>query len=198
LQKPDRSRPLSARGSFAAGEEIRVPAESSVALCLIPGIYLRCIGPARVKIDDLRVYKDGDETGNSMNMRRGAIRLGDGRFHVFLPRDGSARAELKIETEVGTLIANPGALLSVTHTSESIRVLCVRGVVNWDTRTPGASIAAGYYCERKFASLAEAPVLPASEDSAAQAEVMAALDSADALTEVETKLRNSPAPWRKP
>jgi hypothetical protein len=196
--EPDRSRPLSAGSYFAAGAGIRLLAESSAALCLTPGIYLRCFGPARVEIEDLRVSKDGDETGNSMIMRRAAVRLSDGRFHFFLPRAGSARAELKIETEAGTIIANPGALFFVARKGESIRVLCVRGVVNWENaQAVSTSIVAGYYGERKLAGNAEPAVIAASEDAEAQNEVIAALDSAETLSELETNLRNAPAPWRK-
>jgi hypothetical protein len=193
IAQPDRSRALSAGSQFSTREELRLLAESSAALCLTPGIYLHCFGPGRVEIGELRVSKDGDETGNSMNMRRALVRLGEGRFHFFLPRAGSARAELKIETDAGTIIANPGALFSVAHNGEAIRVLCVRGVLSWNLapRDP-ISIVAGFYCERKLAA-----VLPASENADAQGEVIAALDSAETLSELETKLRNAPAPWRK-
>lgn len=193
-----RSRPLSAGTQFAVGDEIRVLAESSAALCLTPGIYLRCFGPSRLQIEDLRVSKDGDETGNAMKSRLATIRLGEGRIHAFLPGAGSARSELKINTEAGTIIANPGSLFSVVLNRESIRVLCIRGELSW-SRPPASSpsILAGYYCERKLSDEALADILPASEDPGAQREVISALDSAQYLDELETAARNAPAPWRK-
>lgn len=198
-QPTEGSRPLSAGVQFAAGEEIRVPAESSAALCLTPGIYLRCFGPSRLQIEKLRVSKDGDETGDAMKSRLAIIRLGEGRIHAFLPRAGSAPSELKINTEAaGTISASPGSLFSVLLNRESIRVLCIRGELSWSkASTFSTSILAGYYCERKLSDAAAADVLPASEDAAAQREVIAALDSAQYLDELETKVRNAPAPWRK-
>ena len=195
----DRSRTLSAGIQFAAGDEIRVLTESSAALCLTPGIYLQCFGPARLQIEKLRVSKDGDETGDAMKSRLATIRLGEGRIHAFLPRAGAARSELKINMEAaGTIVASPDSLFSVVLTRESIRVLCIRGELSW-SRPPASStsILAGYYCERKLSDHAVADVLPASEDAAAQREVTAALDSAQYLDELETAARNAPAPWRK-
>ncbi len=93
IAQPDRSRPLFTGGQFSAREEKHLLTESSAALCLTPGIYLRGFGPAGMEVEDLRVSKDGDETGNSMKMRRAVVRLGEGRFHFFLPRAGSARAD---------------------------------------------------------------------------------------------------------
>jgi hypothetical protein len=194
----NRSRPLSAGAQFSAGEEIRVPAEGSAALCLTPGIYLRCFGPARVQIDNLRVSKDGDEMRNAMNSRLAAIRLNEGRIHAFLPALGSARTKLQIQTEAGTILANPGALFLVARKPESIRVLCVHGEVSWiDPPASSTPIEAGYYCERKLREEGATDALPASEDATAQGEVAAILDSANYLDEIESATRNAPAPWRK-
>lgn len=191
----DHSRPLSAGSQFAAGDEIRVLAESSAALCLTPGIYLRCFGPSRLQIEDLRISKDGDETGDAMKSRLATIRLGEGRIHAFLPSAGSARTELKINTETtGTIVANPDSLFSVVLGRESIRVLCIRGELNWSKAA--GPIVAGFYCEWNFGG-ATPEILPASEDAAAQHEVIATLDSANSLEELETATRNAPAPWRK-
>lgn len=194
----DRSRPLSAGIQFAAGDDVRILAESSAALCLTPGIYLRCFGPSRLQIENLRVSKDGDETGDAMKSRLAAIRLGEGRIHAFLPSAGSARSELKIDTEAGTIIANPGSLFSVVLSRESIRVLCIRGELRW-SKAPASStsILEGFYCERKLSDDAQTNIVPASEDAAAQREVIAALDSAQYIEELETAARNAPAPWRK-
>ena len=187
------------KDSFSAGDEIRVLAESSAALCLTPGIYLRCFGPARLQIEDLRISKDGDETGDAMKSRLAAVRLGEGRIHASLPRSGTAPSELKIDTELGMIVARADALFSVVLNRESLRVVCLRGEVSWNHAPAfSASIQAGYYCERKLSDLEATDVLPASEDAAAQAEVSATLDSAQSVGELEAALRNALAPWRKP
>lgn len=193
-----RSRPLRAGNQFAEGDEIRVLTDGSATLCLIPGIYLRCCGPSRVQIEDLRVSKDGDETEHAMKSRLATIRLHEGRIHAFLPGAASVRSELKINTAAGTIIANPDSLFSVVATHESIRVLCIRGELRW-SKAPASStsILEGFYCERKLSDETVADILPASEDAAAQREVIAALDSAQYIEELETAARNAPAPWRK-
>lgn len=194
----NRSRSLSASDKFSARDEIRVAAESSAALCLTPGIYLRCLGPARLRIEDLRVSKDGDELGNAMKSRRAIIQLDEGRVHVSLPRAGTAPCELKINTAAGTISANAGSIFSVTLKGESIRVLCLRGELTW-SNAPAFStpILPGYYRDRKPGDKTAIDPLPASENADAQSEVIAALDSAQYLEELDTAARQAPAPWRK-
>lgn len=196
--KPDRSRSLSAGDQFSARDEVRVLAESSAALCLTPGIYLRCLGPSHLSIEELRVSKDGDEMGNAMKSRRAMIQLHEGRIHAFLPREGTAPCELKINTAAGTIVATAGSLFSVTLQGQSIRVLCLRGELNWsDGAMPATSILPGYYCDRKLSDNAVPNVLPASENVEAQNEVLMALDSAQNLDDLENAARRAPAPWRK-
>jgi hypothetical protein len=191
----DRSRPLSAGGQFAEGDEIRILPESSATLCLIPGIYLQGFGSTRLQIEELRISKDGNETGSAMKSRLATIRFKEGRIHAFLPRAGLARTELKINMEaVGTIVANPESLFSAVLTDDSIRVLCIRGELNWSK--VAAPIVAGFYCEWRFAGAA-AEIHPASEDATAQTDVIAGLESAQNIEKLETKQRNAPAPWRK-
>jgi hypothetical protein len=190
-----RSPPLRAGGHFAEGDEIRVLADSSATLCLTPGIYLHCFGPSLLQMERLRVSKDGDETGDAMKLRVATVRLKEGRIHAFLPLAGSARTELKINTETtGTIIANPDSLFSVVSKGDAIRVLCIRGELTWSKAA--GPISAGFYCDWKFGG-ATPEILPAAEDAAAQADLIAALDSAQHIEEVETAARNAPAPWRK-
>ena len=74
----------------------------------------------------------------------------------------------------------------------------IRGEVTWKkTQASALQIPAGYFCEQKVGEQAIANLAPASDESAAQAEVSAALDSATSLDALELKLRDAPAPWRK-
>lgn len=133
-----------------------------------------------------------------MSSRLAVIRLGEGQIHAFLPVAGSARTKLQVNTEAGTITANPGALFLVARKPGSIRVLCIRGEVSWTNgRASSTSIGAGYYCERRLKEQALTDAVPASEDATAQREVAAVLDSAHYLDEVEAATRNAPAPWRK-
>lgn len=193
-----RSRILSREAKFAAGDEIHLQGESVAALCLTPGIYLRCFGETRVGIEALSVSKDGDELGDAMKSRRALIQLHGGRIHAFLPREGTAPCELKINTAGGTIVATAGSLFSVALEGASIRVLCLRGELSWSDRTAfTASILPGYYCDRKLSDNTVANVLPASENAEAQNEVLMALDSAQNLDDLENAARRAPAPWRK-
>jgi hypothetical protein len=195
---PSKSRPLSRDERFAPGDEIRLQRESVAVLCLTPGIYLRCLGETHLRIEELSVSKDGDETGNAMNTRRAAIRLEQGRVHVFLPPAGPSRACLRINSRRGTLTTKAGSLISIALTADSMRVLCARGELAWD-EPPSASttIGAGYFSDwRSKGGAAEEPSL-AADDPKAQGEIMALLDSAQAIAELENAARSAPAPWRR-
>jgi len=168
-------------------------------LCLTPGIYLRCLGQTQVRIENLSVEKDGDETGNAMHLRRASLDLREGRLHAFLPTAATSHAELTIQCRSEILIANAGSLFSVKLDGESIHVVCLRGEVRW---THAASfttaIPAGFYAERKFNEPAETVPRPASEIAIAQLEILEVLDSERMIGELEDAARNAPKPWRRP
>jgi hypothetical protein len=191
--EPANTRQLARGDTFAPGDEIRLQGESIAVLSLTPGIYVRCYGGADVAIEQLSIAKNGDETGNAMHMRRAAVRLEGGRLHILLPTAESSRADFKVHSRFGTLNAKAGSLFSVTLNGDSIRILCARGEVNW-SEPPGGStkISAGYFSDRRAADPSSA-----AEDAVAQAEIMALLDSAQTIADLETAMRNAPAPWRK-
>jgi hypothetical protein len=192
------SRALSRDDNLAAGGEIRLQADSVAVLCLTPGIYLRCLGETRIRIEALSISKDGDETGNAMYMRRATFRLEGGRVHVFLPNAGPSRANLRIDSPRGILTMKAGTLASISLTPDSARVLCARGQVDWsEASSDSINIGAGYFVDHGNTALAGREPVSAADDAAAQVEIMALLDSADAIMDLENKARNAPAPWRR-
>ena len=149
-----------------------------------------------MRIEKLSVAKDGDETGNAMNLRQASVELREGRVHAFLPTAGPSRAELTMHTSAGTLVANAGSLFSVKLDGELIHVLCLRGEVRW-AGSASVTIQAGFYIERKLNEQGDATPRPASEAASAQLEVLEALDSAKTIAELEETARNAPKPWLK-
>ena len=195
---PLKPRPLTRDEKLSPGDEVRLERESVAVLCLTPGIYLRCLGETHIRIEQLSVAKDGDETGNAMYMRRAAIRLESGRVHVFLPSAGPSRASLKITSDRGTVSTKAGSLASIAFSADAQRVLCARGDLAWtEPSTLSMNIAAGYFLERRSDANAGAVPRLAADDPAAQGEIMALLDSAQAIADLETAARNSQAPWRR-
>jgi hypothetical protein len=193
-----KSRTLSRNDNLTAGDEIRLQANSVAVLCLTPGIYLRCFGESHIRIDALTISKDGDETGNAMHMRRATIRLEAGRFHVFLPDAGGSRGDLRIDSPRGTFAAKAGTLFSLSVAADSARVLCARGEIDWkETPSGSTKIGAGYFLDRENTSPAPGEPTLASDDPAAQMEIVALLESADSIMELENTARNAPAPWRR-
>jgi hypothetical protein len=195
---PSKTRRLSRDEKFAPGEEIRLRGESVAVLCLTPGIYLRCFRETYLGIEALSVSKDGDETGNAMHMRRAAIRFEEGRVHVLLPAAGPSRADLRVHSRFGTLSAKVGSLFSITLKGDSMRVLCARGELTWSESPSGSTtLGAGYFSDRRSGEDSAVGPRLAADDPAAQGEIMALLDSAEAIANLETAARNAPAPWRR-
>ena len=192
-----KNRPLSRKDRFAVGDQIRIGGKSTAVLCLTPGIYLRCFEQTHIRIEELSISKDGDETGNAMNWRRAAVRFEDGRIHIFLAPAGPSRATIRIDFRRGMLTAKAGSLFSITFNGDSMRVLCVLGELNWSEPPSGSTtIGAGDFWDRPPDARGGSDPKSAADDATAQEEIMALLDSARAIAELENTARNAPAPWR--
>jgi hypothetical protein len=192
------ARALSREERFGAGDQIRVGDDGVAVLCLTPGIYLRCFKETYVRIEALTVSKDGNETGNAMNTRRASVRFEEGRGHFFLPAAGSSRADVRIDSRRGTLSARAGSLFSITLKGDSMRVLCARGELNWSGSAAGVTtIGAGYFSDRGSDAGGTRDPSSAADDASAQEEIIALLDSSQAIAELENAARDAPAPWRR-
>jgi ferric-dicitrate binding protein FerR (iron transport regulator) len=178
--------PVSPKTKIHAGDTVRTSDGASINLALIPGAFVQLSGNSEIKIEDLRVRKDGNETAGGMLDRRASIRLNRGRIVSLFSHSNTSASEFNVTTGQVTLRPDSDCLFSVWTDGRTSRVTCGRGEVSAPDAQSPMKIAAGYFSQWPTASME--PVA-AITDAGAQLDVKTALD-------VEPELLEEAAGWQ--
>src|SRR6266446_5425858 len=137
---------LTIGSKLSVGDRLETSPNSVASLLLIPGIFVQIGAGTEMVIGELRVQKQGDAMVNAMKSRLATLQLNRGVIYASLPNVGSGSCELNVQIDLGTLVAQRGALVSMRLTSETLRVICVDGEVQWSSaRGPADKIPEGYF-----------------------------------------------------
>jgi|SRR5262245_3263297 len=180
-------RPVTSKSKIHVGDSVRTSDGASVNLSLMSGAFVQLTGNSEIKIEDLRLTKDGNETAGGVLDRRASIRLNRGELvNLFSHSDRSA-SEFGVTTGQVTLRPDSDCLFSVWTDGTTSRVTCGRGELSApsDAQTQ-MKITAGYFSQWPTAS--KEPIA-AITDAAAQMDVKTALD-------VELELLDQVAGWQ--
>ena len=185
---------------LAAGDRLETLPNAAAALSLIPGIFIEMGGETEIVIGELRVEKQGDAMVDAMKSRRVTLHLNRGVIYASLPSVGSGSCELNVQSGIGTLVAQRGALVSMRLTKEAVRIVCVDGEVQWSSARGGPvdRIPEAYFRDYRmngFRSANSNPQLTSvSENAGAQGDVAATLETAAGFDDFVLRARNAPAP----
>jgi ferric-dicitrate binding protein FerR (iron transport regulator) len=153
---------------------------------LIPGAFVQLPGNSEIKVEDLRLTKDGNDTSERMLDRRAWIRLNRGRIVCSFSQSDKTASEFGITTGQITLKPDSDCLFSVWTDGKTSRVTCGRGEVSADADAqPPLKIAAGYFSQWPKTS---------KEPTAASVDARAQMDITTAL-QVEPELMDQAAGW---
>jgi hypothetical protein len=171
--------PVTLKSRIHDGDSVRAAKEASVDLGLIPGAFAQLSSDSEIKVEELRITKDGNETAGDMRERRARIRVIRGKLIVlFIPSDRNAS---------GFVIAAPGVavkpdsdcLFSVWTDGTTTRVTCAKEkVIASADEQPPVTIAVGYF--QRWPMGRNEPVVAAS-DASAQIDVTESLQAGDRL-----------------
>jgi hypothetical protein len=178
--------PVTPKSKIHAGDSVRTSDGGSINLALIPGAFVQLAGNSEIKIEDLRLTKDGNDTAERMLDRRAWIRLNRGRIVCSFSQSNKTASEFGITTGQITVRPDSDCLFSVWTDGTTSRATCGRGEVSAaaDAKPP-LKIAAGYFSQWPIAS--KEPIA-ASADSQAQMDITTAL-------RVEPELMDQAAGW---
>ena len=172
-------KPVTPKSKIQAGDTVRTADGASINLALIPGAFFQLSGDSEVKVEDLRLTKDGNDTADRMRDRRAGIRLTRGRIVCSFSQSDKTASEFGITIGQITLRPESDCLFSVWTDGKTSRATCGRGEVNASADTqPPLKIAGGYFSQWPTAS--KEPVA-ASADARAQMDIKTALDVEPAL-----------------
>ena len=175
--------PLSAPAKLAAGAILKTATGARANLVLIPGALAQISGDSELKIEELRLRKDGNETGDAMRERVARVELRRGGLVVRF--EGVAR--FTIVTREATLSVLPSCLLRLDVDEKGIRATCFRGKF-YATPANGQVVAvdSGYF--REWPSHAGA--VATAEDERGQRDATATLETARELQELAAAQRD--------
>ena len=178
--------PVTPKSKIHVGDTVRTTDGASINLALIPGAFVQLSGNSEIKIEDIRLTKDGNDTAERMLDRRAWIRLNGGRIVCSFSQSDKTKSQFGVTTGQVTLRPDSDCLFSVWTDGKTSRATCGRGEVNASADAqPPLKIAAGYFSQWHTAS--KEPVA-ASADARAQMEIKTVLD-------VEPYLLDKAAGW---
>jgi len=178
---------VTSKSKIRAGDTVRTSDGASINLAVMPGAFVQLSGNSEIKIEDLRLTKDGNETAGGVLDRRAAIRLKRGRMVSLFSHSDRSTSDFGITTDQVTLSPDSDCLFSVWTDGKTSRVTCGRGELNVPADAPSPmKIAAGYFSQWPTAS--KKPIVSIS-DAAAQMDVKTALD-------IELELLDQAAGWQ--
>ena len=179
--------PVTPKSKIQAGDTVRTSDGASINLALIPGAFVQLSGNSEVKIDELTLTKDGNDTAGGIIDRRASIRLKRGTMVSLFSHSDTAPSEFEISTHQVTIKPDSDCLFSVWTDGSTSRVAGGRGEVGavGDTQAP-LKIAAGYFAQ--WPAALKQPIA-AIGNATAQMEIKTALD-------VELELLDQAAGWQ--
>jgi hypothetical protein len=178
--------PVTPKSKIHAGDIVRTSDGASINLALIAGAFVQLAGNSEIKIENLTLTKDGNDTAERMLDRRAWIRLNRGRIVCSFRQSKKTASEFGITTGQITLRPDSDCLFSVWTDGTTSRTTCGRGEVSASADAqPPLKIAAGYFSQWPTAS--KEPIA-ASADARAQMDITTALD-------VEPELMDQAAGW---
>jgi len=180
-------RPVTSKSKIHAGDTVRTSDGASLNLALMPGGFVQLSGNSEIKIQHLRLTKDGNETAGGVLDRRASIGLNRGRIVCLFSHSDRSASEFVVTTGQVTLRPDSDCLFSVWTDGATSRVACGRGEVSAPADAqPQMKISAGYFFQWPTAS--KEPIA-AIADAGAQMDIKTALD-------VELELLDQAAGWQ--
>jgi hypothetical protein len=178
--------PVTPKSRIHAGATVRTSDPASINLALIPGVFVQLSGNSEIKIEELRLTKDGNETAERMLDRRASIRLNRGRIVSLFSQSDKTASQFDVTAGQITLRPDSDCMFSVWTDGTTSRATCARGEVSASADAqPPLKIAAGYFFQWPTAS--KEPIA-ASDDASAQTDIKIAID-------VEPELLDQAAGW---
>jgi hypothetical protein len=166
---------------------VRTSDDGLLNLGLIGGALAQVSSNSEIKIEELKISKDGNQTRGGIRRRSARIQLSRGKITVLFSGSDKSASQFAISTPTLTITPDSDCLLRVQRADTTTRVTCVQGKIHAATAAqPPMAIGAGYF--QQWPSTRPGPVA-ATGDAAAQ------VDITDSL-EIDNQLRELGAGWQ--
>jgi len=163
----------------------------SIDLALIPAALAQVSGNSEIKIEQLRIVKDGNQTDGGMRDRSARIQLSQGKITVLLSRSDKSASQFFINSRHVTISADSDCLFRVLTDDTTTRITCARGKIYASAGAqPPVAIGAGYF--QQWPSTRPEPVA-AADDETAQIDITDSLEIGNRWRELRAGWQNRPS-----
>jgi FecR protein len=175
------------KSRIRSGDTVRSSDGASIDLALIPPALVQLAGDSEIKIDELSITKDGNQTGGDMRARAARIQLNRGKIIVFFTPSDKSASQFAITTGQLTIEPDSDCLFSVWTDGKTTRVTCTKGKVNAPAGAQApVTIVGGRF--QQWPTTRKTSV-PATEDASAQIDITESL-------EIEQRLEDEASAWQ--
>src|SRR4029450_7197225 len=117
-------RPVALESRLSVGSSVRAFDGSWLDLALLPGVLLRLSSNSEIKIEELKISKDGNQTRGGILSRSAWIRLSRGKITVlFWGRDQST-PQFTVSTPTVAITPDSDCLFRVGDDAGGTRITC--------------------------------------------------------------------------
>jgi hypothetical protein len=171
--------PVTVKSFIRSGATLRSAEGASVDLVLIPGALAQLAGDSEIKIEELTIVKDGNETGDGIRDRRARVHLTRGKIIVLFNRSDTSPSRLTISAGDLTLTPDSDSLFAIWHDGSKSRVTCAKEkIIASVGAQPAITIDAGYFLP---SPTPHAKPIAAADDGAAQKDLTESLKAEQQL-----------------
>lgn len=176
-------RPVSVETQLGRASIVRTSNDAQLDLALIPGALARVLGGSELRIQQLTIAKDGNETGDAIRDRVARIELSRGEIVILF----EGFAKFTVITPQATINVLPSCLFRVDVDPERTRLTCVRGKL-YVTAQAGRSttVEGGFFCQWPSS---ESPT-PVTQGEQAQTDTTTTLQVAGELQQLDAAQRD--------
>jgi hypothetical protein len=181
-------RPIALESRLPVGSSVRAFDGSRLDLALLPGVLLRLSSNSEIKIEELKISKDGNQTRGGILSRSARIRLSRGKITVLFRGRDQSTPQFTVSTPTVTITPDSDCLFRVRDDEAATRVTCVQGKVYAAAGAqPPVAIGPGYF--QQWPSTRSEPVA-ATGDAVAQIDITDSLGIANQLLELWSNWQN--------
>jgi hypothetical protein len=170
--------PVTLKSKIHDGNTVRSAHGGSINLALIPSTLARLRGNSEIKVEELRIAKDGNQTAGGMQGRSARIQLIREKIVVLFNRSYRSSSQFAITTRQVSVKADSNCLFCVWTDGATTRVTCARGEVSASAEAQAVTIPAGYF--QQWPRPLKNP-LAATNDVAAQLDITESLEAGEEL-----------------
>jgi hypothetical protein len=180
--------PVKRESRIQDGSIVRTSGGGLLDLGLIAPALAQMSSNSEIKVEELKISKDGNQTRGGMRSRSARIQLSRGKITLLVSGRDQNRTQFAISTPAVRVTPDSDCLFRVQSDDGATRVTCVRGKVYATTGGhPPMAIGAGYF--QQWPSTHPNPVA-ATENAAAQIDIMDSLGIENELLELDAAWRN--------